>query len=265
MKYFRHEVKVKEVTLYPLVCWHVGAAQSDTKFILNTIERIKDDPTARWVYMGDGGECATKFSKGDVYTQTLNPQEQLNELHDLLRPIREKGLFMIRGNHGHRTQKESGLEFDESLALALQLPYLGVAALWQMVLGETPFDIYTHHGSDSGVGIASKINAAKKAEAIVGPVDAIFTAHSHIAMDLPPKYSAVIDSHARSAGGDPIKYVATHEYIAGSAYDSRSGYAEEKMYPAIIASHISVKFGVHKGHRGIREKSQEFKVWRASV
>lgn len=101
--------KFPRLRLYPLVCMHVGAPQCDVKFLRQHIQRIKDDPDARWVYMGDGGECVTKLSKGDVYGQLLSPQLQLEALIDLLDPIKDKGLFGIRGNHGHRVYKETGL------------------------------------------------------------------------------------------------------------------------------------------------------------
>jgi len=46
---------------------------SDENFIKETIRRIQDDPYARWIYLGDGGECNIKASKGDLYSQTMNP------------------------------------------------------------------------------------------------------------------------------------------------------------------------------------------------
>src|SRR5213083_2468773 len=98
-----------KINLYPLVCLHVGSPQADMKFIREHLKRITEDPHARWVYMGDGGECVTKLSKGDVYGQILSPYQQMEMLDDLLRPIAAKGLFGIRGNHGNRIYKESGL------------------------------------------------------------------------------------------------------------------------------------------------------------
>ena len=87
--------------------------------------------------MGDGGECVTKASKGDVWEQTLSPGEQLNLLVEHLEPIKEKGLYGIRGNHGHRLYRETGLEWDEELCTRLSLPYRGASCLSQLIL-ETP-------------------------------------------------------------------------------------------------------------------------------
>ena len=76
------------IRLYPLACFHIGAQQSDYKFITEHLQRIKNDKNAFWVYMGDGGECVTKQSKGDISSQLLNPQLQMEMLCDLLTPIR---------------------------------------------------------------------------------------------------------------------------------------------------------------------------------
>jgi hypothetical protein len=126
MKYFRYATDRKELTLYPLVCWHVGSKRSDED---SSRRRSADSrrPRARWIYLGDGGECNIKASKGDLYSQTMNPGEQLNYLKGLFRPILKKGLFAVNGNHGRRIYKETGMDFDEELALRLQVPYMGLS------------------------------------------------------------------------------------------------------------------------------------------
>lgn len=242
MKYFRYETEEDEVHVYPLVCWHRGAKQSDTAFIESMVNRIKDDPRAVWLYLGDGGECVTKQSKGDIYTQTMSPSDQQNDVVRLLAPIKGQGLFGVRGNHGNRIYKETGLDWDETLCSKLGIPYLGTAAYWHLKLrsgSEHPaiFSIYTHHGTDSGVSMGSKVLKGQAFDRTF-IADAILTAHSHITLDLPPRYYATLADR----GDDPIRWNVTCEYICGSAYDSRSGYAEDKGYPPLLPSHIMVSF-----------------------
>lgn len=127
------EINEKMVHLYPLSCFHIGARQSDRMFIEQHIERIRKDKYARWVYMGDGGECVTRLSKGNIFRQVYPPQTQMEILVKLLKPIRDKGLLCIRGNHGGRIFKETGMSFDKNLALVLGLPYMGVEAFFQLI------------------------------------------------------------------------------------------------------------------------------------
>lgn len=259
MNYFKRTFSASSVTIYPVVCWHIGARQSDELFILDTIERIKNDPNGYWVYLGDGGECVTKYSKGDVFSQTMNPQQQLNRLVELLQPIRDKGLFFIKGNHDARTFKESGLDFTSCLASALQLPYLGTSVFWNLVVNRSSYDVFMHHGLDSGVNIGGKVNAAKKFEQFIH-ADAIFSAHSHICCELPPQHVAYL----HNASEKPIQWRTTREYVCGCAYDSRTGYAEDKGYPPIVPGHLSVTFD-GRIIEGYPQKNQTATIWRKGL
>lgn len=258
MRYFKYETSESKLNLYPIVCWHRGAEQSDTKFIQRMVEVIENDPYGVWAYLGDGGECVTKYSKGDIHTQTMSPTDQQNDIVRLLGPIRGKGLFGLRGNHGNRIYKETGLDFDETLCSKLGIPYLGVSAFWHLKLqakSEHPaiFSIFSHHGVDSGVGIGTKVTKGQAFERTVF-ADAIITAHSHIAVDLPPRYYTTLEKR----GSNPIKWNETREYICGSAYDSRTGYAEDKGYPPLLPSHLVIHF--EAGSHG--EKSQSSTIIR---
>jgi len=239
------------IRLYPLSCLHIGAEQSDVKFIKEHIQRIAVDPIARWVYMGDGGECVTKFSKGDPWTQVYPPQTQMDILVDLFKPIAGKGLFGIRGNHGNRIFKETGLSFDKNLCHRLGIPYMGVQAFANFKLVEISYDLFFHHGIDGGVSMQVKVGAAMKFNQFIN-VDAIVTSHSHIAMDLPPATLLSCDN--------PNSRVHTklrHSYITGSGYDSRTGYAAEKGYPPLLPQFCAVEFFS-------QSKKQSFERWHSS-
>ncbi|SRR5258705_677361 len=259
MRYFRFETKESKINIFPFVCWHLGSRQSDVNFIKDMIQRVKEDPIARWAYLGDAGECVTKYSKGDLFGQFLSPTQQQNEIVKLLEPVRDKGLFGVRGNHGNRIYKETGLDFDETLCAKLGIPYLGTAALWHLKVKDVFFSVYTHHGVDSGTAIGTKVNKAKVFENIID-ADAILTAHSHVCIDLPPRYMAhLVD---RTVTGDPIKWSETREYICGSAYDSRTGYAEDKAYPPLLPSHMKIEFSTYKDSKGNRRKQQVATIYR---
>ena len=233
MEYLRKKYETKDLggnklRLHPLSCWHIGAAQCDLKWIHQLIDEIDDDPGARWYYLGDGGECVTKLSKGNLWEQTLTPQEQLDMLVDLLEPIKDKGIGGVRGNHGNRIYKETGIQFDKELMTRLGLHYQGVSSIVNINVNRSSYDVFFHHGTDSGASLQSKVNAAKKAYFI--NADVRVTAHSHVAMDLDPEFLIYADNSHRALRKKPI-----HQILAGCAYDSSiEGYAEEKLYSPIL-------------------------------
>lgn len=225
------------IRLYPLVCLHVGSRSCDMKFIMEHIKRIESDPAAFWVYMGDGGECAIKHSKGDSYGQLLNPQQQMDCLVDILSPIASKGLFGVRGNHGARIYKETGFDFDHTLMARLSMPYFGVAGFTNFRINRSSYDCYWHHGIDSGVALQSKVNKGGEHFQKFIDADAIFTAHSHICVDLPPKSLLQCDNV-----GKKVVTKLRRDYICGCAYDSRQGYAQVKGYPPLLPAWMYVEF-----------------------
>lgn len=176
MKYIRYKWPFERINLYPLVCWHVGAKQSRQDFIEKVITKIEDDPYAKWIYMGDAGECVTKTSKGNIYEQLLSPGDQLRIAAGLLSRINEKGLFGIRGNHGNRIDRDSGIGWDEMLCERIGIPYAGVAAMLDLGIGKTNISVYVHHGSSNGISPAGKMSGAHRAEQFIAS-DIILTAH----------------------------------------------------------------------------------------
>lgn len=231
-------LKEPVIRLYPIVCMHVGAEQCDEKFIKEYIKRCLNDPNGRMIYMGDGGECVTKLSKGDIYKQLLSPQQQSDVIVEWLKPVAEQGklLFGIRGNHGNRVYKETGLSFDANLCYRLNIPYLGVSTFVNLIVNRSSYDLYFHHGADSGTSLAAKISKHEKFAEFID-ADAIFTAHSHITADLQPTALLSCDN---TTGRVHTKL--RHGYICGSGYDSRSGYAEERAYRPILPSYLVVEF-----------------------
>jgi len=214
---------------------HIGAAQCDMKFIREHIKRIKNDPNGRAIYLGDGGECVTKLSKGGIYEQLLSPQQQHDVCVEELEPIKDKLLFGIRGNHGHRIYKETGLSFDKNLCHRLGIPYLGVSAFANITVNRSSYDVFCHHGADSGVAIQSKVTKAETFKQFVD-ADVLITAHSHACMEVPPAALLSCDNTNRR-----IATKLRYQYIAGCGYDSRTGYAEEKAYPPILPAYLSIQ------------------------
>lgn len=251
-----HDLDLPEscIRLYPLPCLHVGAPQSDVQFIKQHIKRIADDPNGRAVYMGDGGECVTPGSKGSIFEQLYNPQQQVDILVALLSPIKEKMLFAIRGNHGNRVYKETGLSFDKTLAVALGIPYQGVNSFCNLVVNRSSYDLYFHHGLDSGAKLQSKVSSAERFRGWI-IADATFTAHSHTAMELQPAAFLYNDNSSCV-----VKTTLMCQYICGSGYDSRESYATDKGYSPLMPSFICVEFD-GRIVKGDAKKSQTYRRW----
>ena len=252
MKYFFKNIDRPTVNIYPLSDWHVGAKQCDLDFIKRIVKRIKDDPDALWISIGDLGECVTRTSKGNVFEQLYSPGDQLRICTELLAPIADKGLFGIRGNHGNRIDKETGVGWDELLCARVGVPYAGVAGFAGIQLNHgtkrASFSVYAHHGSGGPNTPSGKIRAAQKPNSFV-VADIILTGHTHCAGEcFPPRVYAYLDNVHRR-----IRWNVSRCYACGSAYDGRSGYVEEKLWQPNVPEHLCLHVRTVRKRRNSKE------------
>jgi len=237
MEFFKKKFDNNFFDLYPIGDLHFGSRQCNEKFVRQVVNEVKDNEHAAWVGMGDLMENAIIGSKSDVYMQTLPPKEQMEYIVELLYPIKDKGLFIIPGNHESRTHRLVGLIPEQYIAYQLDIPFKGYSCFANLqVASKNPntFMCYFHHGSGGGYTKGGKVNAAGKLRLIAPTADAIFSGHTHTTSRMPVTW---YDSGRRKV----IKHVG-YDYIIGSALEYDGSYAEEKAKPSATVEFIRVRF-----------------------
>ncbi len=237
MKFFHKKFPTKDFNLYPIGDWHLGSQQCRVDFIKKVINQISDDPNGYWVGMGDWMENAIIGSKSDVYTQNLPPKKQMEYAVELLQPIKDKGLFMIAGNHESRTHRLVGLTPEEYIGYQLGVPFKGFScyAVFQLQSKRpSSFKCYFHHNVGGGYTAGGKINRSSALRQIVPTADATFSGHFHITSRVPYTWY--------DAGRKKIITHVGYNYIIGSDLEWSGSYAEEKGKPAATVEHIMVNF-----------------------
>lgn len=254
MRFFHFDIPAKQFTLYPLGDFHFGSRQCDIKFIEQVVREIKGNPEARWVGMGDFIENAIIGSKSDVYLQTIPPKEQVDEVIKILEPIKEKGLFLVLGNHESRTMRVVGQQPEEIISYAIRVPVAGYSAcaVFDLTKAHTPrsFSCYFHHGAGGGYTPGGKVNAAAKLRFIAPTADATFSGHSHMTSRSSVTWF--------EPGRNGVLKKTGYDYITGSALTWDESYAEEKCKRASTVEHIKVTFiGSSGGHGDNRRQVYE--------
>jgi predicted MPP superfamily phosphohydrolase len=98
--------------------------------------------------MGDLIESGLTTSVGDsVYQQKLNPQEQVEAVTEMLRPVRHLILGSLAGNHEYRIKKNTSIDVMKNMCRELQIPYLGYAGWNLLYVGKESYSVYTYHGA----------------------------------------------------------------------------------------------------------------------
>jgi hypothetical protein len=254
MKFYSYDIPAKRFTLYPIGDWHWGSRQCDDGFIYQLVKEIKDNPEAKWVGMGDFIENAIIGSKSDIYLQTIPPKEQVDAIISILEPIKDKGLFLILGNHESRTMRAVGQQPEDIISYALRIPVAGYSAcaVFDLKKAHTPrsFSCFFHHGAGGGYTQGGKINAAAKLRGIVPTADATFSGHTHTTSRVPVTWM--------EPGRGQILRKTGYDYITGSTLTWDESYAEEKGKKASTVEHIKVTFvGSSNGRYDNRQQIYE--------
>lgn len=114
------------------------------------------------IVMGDLLECGQRISVGDSVYNQLNPQQQMEDMLEMLRPLAESGLClgMHTGNHEDRISNGSGLHVIKNMCRELKVPYLGSAVWHRLKVGSTTYSMYTMHGAGGAQFVHTKLGRA---------------------------------------------------------------------------------------------------------
>lgn len=158
---------------------HVGSREFNEEAIRKKIGIIEGDPNGVVAVCGDLGDFGLKNSKTNVYHETMNPIEQRNYIVELFRPIADKIISFVPGNHEERLVRETGIcpMYDISVLLGISDVYRENMAITRLNFGRLKsnqhksFVILTTHGSS--------VNKHKKFVACFDGIDAAISGHTH--------------------------------------------------------------------------------------
>lgn len=226
MEFIKHVIEGhKQLDIYPIGDLHIGSPLHDKNALDRWLEDVIQNDDARVVLLGDMIDNGLKMSKSNVYTQTMKPSDQKRELANILRPIKDKILGCVSGNHESRSliEVDDCPMYDVMAKLDLEDLYRTNLGFIKLSFGSRKKDpnqkqVYTiglHHG-------ASKSKVDKFKYAIDG-LDILFSGHTHTpAMDFPAKI--VLDTRNES-----IKMVDFTNIVV-SSFTTYGDYVAKGMY-----------------------------------
>ncbi len=100
---------VMEIKIAPISDLHVGSPDFDEK-LANKFLKDLYNQGAYFILLGDLMNANIKNSKGDTYSEILNPQQQLDALVNIFGEYKDRILGIVSGNHELRIEKEVGVD-----------------------------------------------------------------------------------------------------------------------------------------------------------
>lgn len=224
-----------------------------TKKFRDMVKWIKNMPYAYTFLMGDLFDAVTKTSLGSIYEQEYNLKTAKDYLTEELKPIKNKILGCIDGNHEDRIERAVGDSPVNELSYRLGIEYFPHwCAYLFLSVGNykdrkpdkyRPY-IYTafmHHMRGGGATPGGKINRLKKLKGMV-LADLYCGAHIHLKATFKEKYM-VPDIRAKKLVEEQETYVATGSFMGYASYSIVGQYEK----PATGAVRIRLNGEPNKG------------------
>jgi UDP-2,3-diacylglucosamine pyrophosphatase LpxH len=188
--------------------------------------------------MGDLGDYGLSNSPGaSVYEQSSNPQEQVEEIQDLLSPLTDQIVGLITGNHEERIRKRTGYDISRTIAHGLGIPYLGYGGILRFVVGQRGFTVFAKHGKSGAATLGGKVAAIMKYRHLFPDADVYLMGHVHHLMHIPD------EARAYNTRNKTVYNRRQHFILTGHFMDYEDSYAEEADYFAGMQGSPRIVFG----------------------
>lgn len=159
---------IDNIRIIPLCDIHLGSKQLNKDLLKSTIKEIKDNSNTFTILNGDLIDMTLKNSVGSVYENELSPMQQVEQLVELLEPIKDKILVISTGNHERRCEKDTSIDILRLVCSQLGITDRYANGYWYLYLyfGEKVYGrkapmVYTisgYHGSGGGRSMGGKAN-----------------------------------------------------------------------------------------------------------
>jgi len=217
------DIKEDDIMLIGLGDVHYGSLDCNYEKVKETVNWIKRKPNARVILMGDLLDVGLKDSiGGGSFDNDSTPSAQIENMIELLMPIREKIWCMLTGNHEERIRQRTSIDISRLIANALDIPYCGTTTFIKVFFGGHNYTIFATHGSSGATTPVGKINTVVKYGSYID-ADLFMMGHVHDLMHH-------VTDYFRISNKDKMIIKGKRHYVITGHFLKYGGYAEAKGY-----------------------------------
>lgn len=222
----------KDVTIYPISDVHLGSLEHNRNEWIGFVKELEKDDNAYIILGGDLINNSTRSSVGNIFDETMRPREQKRLMVECLRPIKDKIIACVSGNHERRSIKDAddNPTYDIMAKLDLEDIYRPNIAFVKFQIGQRPqsnkaintYTICVTHGAGGGIYTGAAVNRNERFGNIIEGLDCLIVGHTHKGTISKPQ-KIVIDSYNNLVTMKPFTVVSMASWM------SYGGYAAQKM------------------------------------
>jgi UDP-2,3-diacylglucosamine pyrophosphatase LpxH len=242
---------------------HIGAKNVHRERFEATLKEIAKDKNSYIVLLGDLVDAIT-MSDRRFDMREIDPrysleevgriaEKQMEDVYEYLKPVQDKVICMITGNHEHKLAQRTGYDISRILANKMNVPMLGYSGFARLIFRRKSsknnpcnthsYTIYMHHGRGGGRSGGSGLNNLDK---LPGMFDADIYMMGHI-------HRQIIDHkpilYMDRGGNIKERYkvlMNSGSYLRTYGQGS-TGYGEVGQYPPSVLGSVYVEIAPHTG------------------
>lgn len=244
------------INIFPVSDVHYGALECLSDEWKNFCKMIEANPNN---YVILGGDLINNNVRTcgfvNPFAEKIRPREQKKHMVEMLKPIQDRILCAVSGNHERRTLKDDDIDLTYDILAKLDIEHLyrENMAFMKVSLGErgwregTPLVSYTFavtHGAGGGIYTGATVNRNERFGNIIDGCDCLIVGHTHKGTVSKPS-KIVIDAKNNTVRMKPYTVISSVSWL------NYGGYAMQKM---LLPAHVA------EPQKLILKKSKEKKI-----
>ncbi|AGY48712.1 DNA repair exonuclease [Bacillus phage Staley] len=237
MKYLEGKIKNKPQNLHVVLMndIHIGSEALDYDFLKRVFKFIDENrENTRILINGDIFEMVTKQSKGDLFEQTLSPEQQIDKAVELFKPYADLIDCVTSGNHDQRLQNETSIDPVRMFCryLGIEDRYAGYEAIVGFSFRKKLYTVYQFHGANGGSTVAAIERNMKKYKE-KSNAHIVYTGHWHKQFSKPLKFFS-FDPYNKVIREEKHWLVCGNTCVQTAKYAKKFGYEESFPSQAVL-------------------------------
>ena len=228
-----------DIKVIPISDVHLGSPECMEQEFIEFINNVAKEEHTYLVLGGDLIENGVRNSVGNsVYKQKFPPSVQKREMINILKPVKDKILCMVAGNHEFRSKKDDDddIMLDIASALGIEHLYRENIAFVKIQLGLDKYSsskpsnekrpayclIVTHGSGGGGLLTGSSLNRNERFGYVLDGADCLIVGHNHRPYTTQPG-KIYVDKQNNKVTIKPFKVISSTSWL------NYGGYSAQKM------------------------------------
>lgn len=244
------------ITIFPISDVHFGALEHLNKEWVEFCKMIEKTDNAYIILGGDlVNNNVRTCSFINPYDELVRPREQKHKMVEYLKPIKDRILCAVSGNHEARSLKDNDTDitYDIMAKLDIEDVYRQGTCFMKVALGHrkhdnSPIQSYTFavtHGAGGGIYTGATVNRNERFGNVIEGLDCLIVGHTHKGTITKPSKIVIDRKNAKVS-------MQHYTVISMTSWLNYGGYAMQKMLlPAHVADPQQLKLAMNQHHKKI--------------